>query len=206
MTNIKICGLKEIEHVQTAVQYGATMLGLVFAKSKRQVTIEQAQQLAAYIPPHIKKVGVFVNATKEQLIHTYEAVGLDYIQYHGDESPEFIKEVGLPSIKAFSVDDQFDFVSLQSYNVDYFLFDAPRGEYYGGNGTTFDWKVLQSNSIDSSKIIIAGGLNSQNVQEAIQLSSPFAVDVSSGVEINGRKNHQLIQQFIDTVKGVHSYE
>ena len=206
MTGIKICGLKQIEHVQTAIASGATMIGFVFAESKRKITIEQAKQLAQVIPPSIKKVGVFVNAPKSYLHEVYNEVGLDYIQFHGDESPSFIEEVDLPSIKAFSVQHTFDFDQLQAYSVDYFLLDAPRGQYYGGNGTSFDWHLLQNAKIDSTKVIVAGGLTPENVTEAIRQTNPFAVDVSSGVEIDGTKDSKRIQQFIETVKGAYSHE
>ena len=103
MTFVKICGLKESEHVEAAVQAGANFIGFMFAPSKREITVEQAVELAKAIPANVKKVGVFVNAQKETIEQIANAVALDYIQYHGDETPAFIEKIGLPSIKAFSI-------------------------------------------------------------------------------------------------------
>ena len=201
MTFVKICGLKEAEHVQTAVQAGANFIGFVFAPSKREVSIEQAQTLAKHIPANIKKVGVFVNADATFLQDVYEKVPLDYIQYHGDETNAFIQQIGLPAIKAFSIRTGADVLNAASYDVDYYLFDAPGTDYRGGSGHTFDWSLLEKSNIPREKVILAGGLHSDNVAEAISLVQPFGVDVSSGVEQDGVKNHVLIKRFLQAAKG-----
>ena len=186
MTFVKICGLKEREHVQTAIDAGADFIGFVFAPSKRVVTIEQAHELAKGIPDSVKKVGVFVNAEQAFLQEAYEKVPLDYIQYHGDESNEFIQQVGHPAA---------------SYDVDYYLFDAPGTDYRGGSGHSFDWSLLVESNIPREKVILAGGLNADNIAAAIQLVQPAGVDVSSGVEQDGVKNEGLIKSFLQTAKG-----
>ena len=103
MTKVKICGLMEPQHVKAAVEAGADAIGFVFAPSKRRVTISEAKELAKGIPPHVLKIGVFVDATAEELQQTYHEVPLDFVQLHGDESAELIQETGLPSVKALSV-------------------------------------------------------------------------------------------------------
>lgn len=201
MTKVKICGLKEIEHVEAAVKAGADFIGLMFAPSKRQITIEQAIELAKVIPSNVKKVGVFVNEKPETIKEIAQKVGLHYIQYHGDETPDMIEAIGLPAIKAFSVQTEEDVVRAARYQVDYYLFDAPGTDYRGGSGKSFDWLLLDKMKIPSEKIILAGGLNDENVGLAIMLVEPFAVDVSSGVEIDGRKSSTAIANFIEKAKG-----
>ena len=201
MTLVKICGLKDARHVQAAVEAGADYIGFVFASSKRAVTIEQAQELAKGIPERVRKVGVFVNAEQDFLQEAYEKVPLDYIQYHGDESNEFIQQVGLPAIKAFSIRNKADVLKAASYDVDYYLFDAPGTDYRGGSGHSFDWSLLEESNIPREKIMLAGGLNTGNIAAAIRLVRPAGVDVSSGVEQDGAKNEGLIKSFLQTAKG-----
>lgn len=201
MTKVKICGLKEIEHVEAAVQAGADFIGLMFAPSKRRITVEEAIELTAAIPSNVKKVGVFVNEAPDTIKKIAEQVGLDYIQYHGDESVEMIREIGLPAIKAFSIRTEEDVARAATYDVDYYLFDAPGTDYRGGSGKSFDWTLLDEMQIPLEKVILAGGLNAENVALAIMLVEPFAVDVSSGVEIDGRKNSTAITNFIENAKG-----
>ncbi|MEK4228271.1 phosphoribosylanthranilate isomerase [Solibacillus sp. FSL H8-0538] len=201
MTFVKICGLKERAHIETAVEAGVNFIGFMFAPSKREITVEQAAELTKAIPPHVKKVGVFVNAEREAIEHFAKTVPLDYVQYHGDETPEFITEIGLPSIKAFSIRTKEDIEQAVRYNVDYYLFDAPGTDFRGGSGHTFDWSLLQEAHIPKEKVILAGGLRAENIAEAINLVQPFGVDVSSGVELDGQKNHELIQAFLQAAKG-----
>ena len=201
MTNVKICGLKETEHVKTAVNSGADFIGFMFAPSKRRVTVEEAVELAKAIPKTVKKVGVFVNEEPAKICQIAETVGLDYIQYHGDETAEQIQEIGLPAIKAFSIRGVEDVERAATYNVDYYLFDAPGTDYRGGSGNSFDWMLLDKVNIPLEKVILAGGLKADNVGLAITLVEPFAVDVSSGVEVDGRKSSAAITKFIETAKG-----
>ncbi|PID26123.1 phosphoribosylanthranilate isomerase [Sporosarcina sp. P7] len=201
MTKVKICGLMKPEHVQAAVNAGADAIGFVFAPSRREVTLEQAQKLAKLIPPSVLKIGVFVDETKEQLLKIFNEVPLDYIQYHGDETPAFIKQVGLPSIKALAITSEDDVKLAATYDVDYYLFDTPGIEYKGGSGKTFDWSLLEDVGVSKEQIILAGGLHAGNVQEALGQVNPYMVDVSSGVEIEKQKDSERIQAFIHTAKG-----
>lgn len=201
MTKVKICGLKNSEHVEAAVQAGADFIGFMFAPSKRRITVEEAIDLAALIPKEIKKVGVFVNEAPETIVQIAQKVGLDYIQYHGDETPEMIAQIGLPAIKAFSIRSKEDALRAAQYNVDFYLFDAPGTDYRGGSGNSFDWTLLDDVNIPLEKVILAGGLNAENVGLAIALVEPFAVDVSSGVEVDGQKDAAAITTFIENAKG-----
>lgn len=200
MTQVKICGLMEREHVIAAVDAGADAIGFVFAPSSRRVTVDEAKELAKNIPDKVLKIGVFVNETAEEMKRIFKTVPLDYIQFHGDENAEFIKKIGLPSIKALPVRSIEDVEKASKYEVNYYLFDAPGTVYKGGSGVTFNWALLKGSGIQSEKIILAGGLNPDNVKEAVKRVRPYMVDVSSGVELDKRKNKALIQAFIHAVK------
>ncbi|MBD8037659.1 phosphoribosylanthranilate isomerase [Solibacillus sp. A46] len=201
MTKVKICGLKEIEHVEAAVKAGADFIGFMFAPSKRRITVEEAIELAKSIPSTVKKVGVFVNEQTDIIRQIADQVELDYIQYHGDETQEEIQEIGLPAIKAFSIRGEEDIKRAATYDVDYYLFDSPGTNFRGGSGESFDWMLLDKVNIPMEKVILAGGLNGENVGLAIMLVEPFAVDVSSGVEVDGRKSSTAITNFIEIAKG-----
>lgn len=200
MTKVKICGLQEQEHVKTAVLAGADAIGFVFAPSKRRVSIEKAQQLAKHVPQGVLKIGVFVNPTSAELKEAVERVPLDYVQYHGEETPTFIQEQGYPAIKALSIREKEDVQAAANYQVDYYLFDAPGTEFKGGSGHTFDWTLLEQVGIPKEKLLLAGGLNVDNIEAAITDVGPFMVDVSSGVETNGSKDSTKIQAFLQAVK------
>jgi phosphoribosylanthranilate isomerase len=200
MTKVKICGLMESQHVKIAVDAGADAIGFVFAPSRRQVTIAEAKKLAGDIPPGVLKIGVFVDASRDEIEKTYREVPLDFVQFHGDESKDFIKKVGLPSIKVLSVYSDEDAKRAGHYDTDYFLFDTPGTDFKGGSGMTFDWQLMKDAGVQPNKVILAGGLNVDNVAQAIRTVNPYMVDVSSGVESKGRKDENLIRTFINTVK------
>lgn len=192
MTKVKICGLSTTEAVETAVSAGADYIGFVFAPSKRQVTLEQAAELAKFIPSHIQKVGVFVSPSRAELLEAIEKVGLDLVQIHDQVADDLFENLPCASIQALQVDGNGQVPNSQA---DYLLFDAP----VAGSGQTFDWGKLDTTGI-AQPFFIAGGLNEDNVARAIQHFSPFAVDVSSGVETDGQKNHEKIRRFIERVK------
>ena len=192
MTKVKICGLSNIEAVKTAVSAGADYIGFVFAPSKRQVTVEQAIELAKFIPSHIQKVGVFVSPSRAELLEAVDKVGLDLVQVHGQVVDKLFENLPCGSIQAVQVDGDGHVPNSQA---DYLLFDAP----VAGSGQTFDWGRLDTTEL-AQPFFIAGGLNEDNVEEAIQHFTPYAVDVSSGVETNGQKDHEKIRRFIERVK------
>lgn len=197
---VKICGIKTIEAASVAVQAGADFIGFVFAPSKRQITPNQAAIIAKTVPASVQKVGVFVNETVENIKDIAEQVGLDIIQLHGDESPEILEQLPYQTIKAFSI-DQVSAEMVKSFPADYYLIDSPVGEHRGGTGKTFDWKLATELGLHLDKVILAGGLSPDNIQEAIKQVQPAGIDVSSGVETNGEKDHQKIKQFIQNAKG-----
>ena len=192
MTKVKICGLSTQGAVEAAVSAGADYIGFVFAPSKRQVTVEQAAELAKFIPSHIQKVGVFVSPSRAELLEAIDKVGLDLVQVHGRVADDLFENLPCASIQAVQVDGDGHVPNSQA---DYLLFDAP----VAGSGRTFDWGQLDTTDLSQS-FFIAGGLNEDNVEEAIQHFTPFAVDVSSGVETDGQKDHEKIRRFIERVK------
>ena len=192
MTKVKICGLSTKEAVKTAVSAGADYIGFVFAPSKRHVTVEQATELAKFIPSHIQKVGVFVSPSRADLLEAIEKVGLDLVQVHGQVVDKLFENLPCGSIQAVQIGEGEHVPNSQA---DYLLFDAP----VAGSGQIFDWGRLDTTEL-AQPFFIAGGLNEDNVEEAIQHFTPYAVDVSSGVETNGQKDHEKIRRFIERVK------
>ena len=192
MTKVKICGLLTKEAVKTAVSVGADYIGFVFAPSKRQVTLDQAAELVKIIPADVKKVGVFVSPSRAELLEAVDKVGLDFVQVHGQVVDKLFENLPCASIQAVQVDGDGHVPNSQA---DYLLFDAP----VAGSGQTFDWGRLDTTEL-AQPFFIAGGLNEDNVARAIQHFSPFAVDVSSGVETDGQKDHEKIRRFIERVK------
>ena len=192
MTKVKICGLSTKGAVETAVSVGADYIGFVFAPSKRQVTLDQAAELVKLIPADVNKVGVFVSPSRAQLLEAIDKVGLDMVQIHGQVADDLFENLPCASIQAVQVDGEGHVPNSQA---DYLLFDAP----VSGSGQTFDWGKLDTTGL-AQPFFIAGGLNENNVARAIQHFSPFAVDVSSGVETDGKKDHEKIRRFIERVK------
>ena len=192
MTKVKICGLSTASAVETACQAGADYIGFVFAESRRRVSLEQAQELAALVPSTVRKVGVFVSPSLAELQEAISVANLDLVQIHGDFNEDLLSEIGRPAIRAYQVKGALKGVSQQA---DYLLFDAP----LAGSGKTFDWQSFDKNQIHQP-FFIAGGLNAGNVREAIQHFAPYAVDVSSGIETDGQKDLEKIKEFIERVK------
>lgn len=192
MTKVKICGLSTVEAVETAVLAGADYIGFVFAESKRQVSLEQAQELAKRVTGKTKIVGVFVSPSLEDLEQAIGQVPLDMVQIHGTFDEVLIPLISVPVIRAIQLSDQEAQVSSQA---DYLLFDAP----VAGSGQTFDWDLLKDQKIQQD-FFIAGGLTVDNVRQARETFQPYAVDVSSGVETDGRKDIEKIKAFIEGAK------
>ncbi len=192
MAKVKICGLSTKEAVEIAVSAGADYIGFVFAPSKRQVTLEKATELAKLIPVNVKKVGVFVSPSRAELLEAIEKVGLDLVQVHGQVADDLFEDLPCASIQAVQVDGNGH---VPHSRADYLLFDAP----VAGSGQTFDWGQLDTARL-AQPFFIAGGLNEDNIVKAIQYFTPYAVDVSSGVETDGQKDHEKIRRFIERVK------
>lgn len=194
MTQIKICGLKNSSAIEAAVTAGAACLGFVFAESPRRVRPEKVSELTKNLPEEIKRVGVFVSPTREEVEEIIETAGLDLIQIHGKTE---LTELSRPIIRAFSIKDQDSFYF---YQYPHLLLDAPPAKLMGGNGQTFDWHLVDQRHLPKEKLWLAGGLNSENVGEAIRFFQPQVVDVSSGVETAGEKDLAKIQAFCQAVK------
>lgn len=201
-TKVKICGIKTFEIARAAADYGADFIGLVFADSKRQVDIKSAQIIRKNVLDK-RIVGVFKNQTLSEINEVIKLVNIDIVQLHGDENPAILSKITLPVWRSVAVNldgkTSFDLSSWQG--VEAFLFDTalPDGSS-GGAGKSFAWQEELSKNI-KQKIVLAGGLNVDNVQKAISILKPYAVDVSGGVEINGEKSPELIKIFIQKVKG-----
>ncbi|MBO0452512.1 phosphoribosylanthranilate isomerase [Candidatus Enterococcus murrayae] len=200
MTQIKICGLKNRAAVDAAVAAGADYLGFVFAESPRQVAPEEVRELTQEVPEEIKKVGVFVSPEEAEVEEIVAIAGLDMIQIHGRSN---LTELSRPIIRAFNIEDQ---ETSYFFNYPHLLLDAPPAKLMGGNGQTFNWHLVDQRRLPKEKLWLAGGLKPENVGEAIRFFQPRAVDVSSGVETNGEKDHAKIKAFCQAVKAVDRQE
>ncbi len=206
-TRAKICGITRPQDIQSAVDAGADAIGLVFfPPSPRHVTIEQAQQLTSIIPPYVQIVGLFVNASAEDIQQVLEQIPLDVLQLHGDESPEQCQSIAAQCkrrwYKAIQVKPGLDVVAeiqrYQTVGASAILLDAWHPELKGGTGHSFDWSKFPKLDIP---LILAGGLTPENIEEAIHTTQAFAVDVSGGVEsAKGIKDQQRIERFMQGVQ------
>lgn len=196
---VKICGITDLETALVANNYGADALGFVFAESKRRISPEKAKEIIQRLPEGTLKVGVFVNESKEQIEKIIAETGINLIQLHGDESASFCTGFSVPVVKSFSIQTADDLAQIGDYQCEYVLLDSPKGMYRGGTGVSFDWGILSGTSI-KRKIILAGGLTCENVNQAITLINPCMVDVSSGVETNGKKDLKKIADFVKAAK------
>ena len=201
MTKVKVCGIRRQVEAEWALEAGADAIGFVFADSKRKVDVEKAAEISKAVSPDLLKIGVFVNETKERMEEIFHLVELDYVQLHGDESVEFCETLNLPFIKAISVKERKDIDGIEEFPGEMILLDSGKGPHRGGNGTTFNWDYAHSLNIPQH-LILAGGLNPDNVREAIIKVRPYMVDVSSGVETEGEKDRLKIESFIKEVKSV----
>lgn len=206
MAQVKICGLKTPQDIAAAVEAGAQYTGFVFfPKSPRAVSVDQARDLAGHVPTGVMRVGLFVDPDDALLDHTLATVPLDMIQLHGKETPDRVAQVksrfGLPVMKAMGIASSADLDQIWDYGLtaDMLLIDAkpPRdAELPGGNGLAFDWRLLVGRRF-LKPWLLAGGLNPDNVAQAIRLTGAPGVDVSSGVEsAPGTKDPDLIRAFV----------
>ncbi|MFP7299963.1 phosphoribosylanthranilate isomerase [Neobacillus niacini] len=201
---VKICGITDLTTAMAAVDYGADALGFVFAKSKRRITEIKAKEIIGHLPKEVLKVGVFVNESIDRIEEIASSVGLTHVQLHGDETQAISDSLSYPVIKAISIHDKQSIHSGKDFKCEYVLIDGPKGKYRGGNGLSFDWNIVSSKDFQDKKVILAGGLHAENVEEAIKLIHPYMVDVSSGVESDGKKDLDKIQTFIIKAKRSHT--
>jgi len=202
-TRIKICGITRPEDGLAVAEAGGDAIGLVFYEpSPRNVTIEQAQAVVAALPPFVTVVGLFVNATDDEIREVLDAVPLGLLQFHGDEPAGLCGGYGLPYIKALRMAPGLDVAATAGLYRDAqgILLDAYQPGVAGGTGEVFDWQAVPEGL--KKPIILAGGLTPDNVGEGIAQVHPYAVDVSGGVEAaKGIKDINKISAFIDAVRG-----
>ncbi len=202
VVRIKICGMTNTEDAVAAAELGADAVGFVFAPSPRQVSAEKAREIIMALPPFIQTVGVFVDEDPERVASIADSCRLDMLQFHGKESPAYCSRFGQRVIKAVRVQDQDRLEGCSEYSsvVAALLLDTYVPDQYGGTGLTFDWNL----ALEAKKyapIILAGGLNPDNVADAISAVKPYAVDSSSGLEKEpGVKDHEKMARFIQTVR------
>ena len=200
MTRVKICGIRCLEEAIAAREAGAWAIGQVFAPSPRRLEVDVAAAINRKLGRTILKIGVFVNEEVEDLRRIAASCRLDMVQLHGDEEPAYLEEVSVPVIKSFRMRGSLELEQLKRWRPWAYLFDSYRPGVYGGTGESFDWSFLQEIA-RQERIILAGGLNTENVGRAIHQLRPMAVDVSSGVEYpGGGKDPAKIREFINIVQ------
>ena len=199
---IKICGITRAEDALAAAEAGANAVGFMFYEpSPRCVTVQAAEQIARQLPPHIMRVGVFVNAEPEFVASAMMRCMLNILQFHGEESPEYCLQFGAMSLKAFRIKDAHSLQALPAYHTDAYLLDSYVPGQLGGSGERFNWDLAVEAKQFGRPIVLAGGLTAANVAEAVRQVQPFGVDVSSGVEsAPGRKDPIKIRDFIQAVR------
>ncbi len=203
MTKVKICGITNYEDAMDAIRLGADFIGLNFyRKVPRYIKLKEARKIAKDATKKTKKVGIFVNSTLGNIKRISKEIGLDYIQLHGNESPEFCREVKRSTrkkiIKAIRIKSIGDLKKINKFDVDLFIFDAYKKGHYGGTGKSIDFNLLKG---IKKKYFLSGGLNQSNVRKAIKELNPFVVDVSSGVEKSiGKKDYNKVKAFIEAAK------
>jgi phosphoribosylanthranilate isomerase len=201
---VKICGITNAPDALAAVDAGADMIGLMFyEKSPRHITLKAAREIARQIPPFVAKVGVFVNAPHDRVVRAIGECGLNLLQFHGEETPEYCVQFGLMSLKAFRLRDAGCLKSLPAYQTDAWLLDTYAPGAPGGTGKIFNWDLAVEAKRFGRPIFLAGGLTPENVGEAVRKVQPYAVDVSSGVEsAPGKKDRDKVRRFIDAARAV----
>lgn len=199
---VKTCGITSVADGLAAAEAGADLIGLMFYdKSPRWVPPELAAEIARAVPPHVVKVGVFVNPPEELVTAAVTRCGLSLLQFHGEEPPEFCTQFGVMSMKAFRIRDAASLRALPRYATDAWLLDAYSPGRRGGTGDTFNWDLASEARKLGRPIFLAGGLTPENVAEAVRCAQPFGVDVSSGVEsAPGRKDPARMRAFVEAVR------
>jgi len=203
MVKIKICGITNLKDAKAAVDAGADTIGFVFTKSPRQIKPYDASKIIKQLPVFVNFAGVFVNEKKENVEKIIRTCGIDTLQFHGDEMPSYCEyfRKARKVIKAFRIKDRDSLMVLSKYDVDGYMLDTFVDGVKGGTGKVFDWQLAKQAKKLAYPIILSGGLNPKNVKSAIKIVRPYAVDVSSGVELKpGKKDLKLIKEFIKAVK------
>ena len=199
-TMIKLCGMTRREDIVYAVNMGVDALGFILAKSPREVSLDKVRELTYNLPPFISRVAVVVNPEPEKVLEIEKSGLFDYIQFHGNEKAELLTDTVLKSIKAISIAGEEDLAEIDKYkeSADYLLFDTKIGSKTGGTGKSFDWSLINELELP---YILAGGLGSDNIEEALKKLNPLAVDLNSQVENEpGKKNHRLLKKTVEKIR------
>jgi phosphoribosylanthranilate isomerase len=201
---VKICGITNAPDALAAVEAGADALGFMFYEpSPRHVSIGEAARIIRELPPFVMKVGVFVDAEEDLVMRAIGDCGLNMLQFHGRETPEYCTQFGLMSMKAFRIRDAASLKPLPDYPTDAWLLDAFVADKLGGTGEKFNWDLALEAKKLGRPIFLAGGLTAGNVAGAVEKVQPYGVDVSSGVEAEpGKKDHEKVRAFIQAAKSI----
>ena len=198
MVKIKICGLRRLEDIEIVNKYKPDYIGFVFADSKRKVSHEQASKMKDYLSSDIISVGVFVNAYCEEILKLYNDGIIDMAQLHGDENEEYINYLKektnneLKIIKAIEMSHDNDLFNYDDSQADFLLLDSGKG-----SGKTFDWSLIRKNL--KKEFFLAGGINSENAVQAIDEFSPYAIDLSSSLEVDGFKDEKKVKEIMEVI-------
>lgn len=200
MIQTKVCGITNISDALFSIKCGASAVGFVFyKKSERYISYNDAFDVIKYLPPGTAKIGVYVNEDAKMVNDSSKKLNLDYVQLHGDESASFCKDINFPIIKAFRIKDDSFKSQILKYNVSVFLFDTFTKKDYGGTGKIFNWDLIKQGF--QRPFIHSGGLNINNVLDAINVTNPDAIDISSGLEdYPGKKDHEKIFEFFKLIR------
>lgn len=199
MVKIKICGIKRLEDIEIVNKYKPDFIGFVFANSKRKVSYNLALNLRKNLSEDISAVGVFVDADKKEILKLYDDGIIDIAQLHGNEDENYICDLKkktqnkLKVIKAIEISQNTDLSKYDDYNSDYLLLDSGKG-----SGKTFDWNLIKKDL--KKDFFLAGGLNSSNISQAISEFNPYAVDLSSALEVDGFKDENKIKEIMEIIK------
>ena len=198
MVKIKICGLRRLEDIEIVNKYKPDYIGFVFADSKRKVSHEQASKMKDYLSSDIISVGVFVNADCEEILKLYNDRIIDMAQLHGDENEEYINYLKektnneLKIIKAIEMSHDNDLFNYDDSQADFLLLDSGKG-----SGKTFDWSLIRKDL--KKEFFLAGGINSENAVQAIDEFSPYAIDLSSSLEVDGFKDEKKVKEIMEVI-------
>lgn len=205
MVRVKVCGITNPHDASMAVELGADAIGLVFAPSPRQVTPEQARHIINDLPPFVQTVGVFADECLTRIRDIVDFCGLEMIQLHGDESPEFCGALMPHAIKGFRLHDASSLLPIRHYQgkIRAVLLDAYQRGIKGGTGKSFDWNLAIAAGEFGIPVILSGGLRPSNIQRAILTVQPYAVDVNSGIEDSpGIKSPLLMKKLMEGIREI----
>jgi phosphoribosylanthranilate isomerase len=200
---VKICGITNMEDALLAAELGTDALGFIFVKtSPRHIRPSAARKIIQELPPFVTPVGVVADAEHDEILELIDETGICCVQLHGNESPKQLAKFPVPIYKSFRVDEEFNLETLQRYKGSAYLLDTYVEGALGGTGKTFDWDIAVKAKA-YGRIILAGGLNPENILEAIQKVQPYAVDVNSGVEsAPGKKDKNKLERLFKTIRSL----